>query len=634
MARYKSPSKNEQPKPPSSTKRRAAGRCPTVSPDKLRQTTLMTFYNISAPKRARLDLAALDSSATPSKTSPTSPEERQLERDGRRLVPLVKRLRPADIVALQQDLLNRSAASNDRDSSVLSTASTSSTVCSTIISNLRDIQRLASVRTRHKSSAAAAAAAASASAAAATAKQQQKRGNASSAAAADDEYAVENVLKINEISGEPHFLVKWQGWAAANNTWEPLAHVRHCDSFKRFIAKQTLLFQSEIEQIAIDCAEQHTDAKSAATEAAPVTRRSDDNANDRTNDARILAGISDFDECRVQSQLLLVALWQRNDECRGTRYKRLMASLKRDLARLPDHLRRMQQLDALRAFEQQINAIDKSANLSVENLVDFEGPPVDFVYVNERFAGTGVHIPDDPIIGCDCTGGDAATCSSRSQCCAQNSHSQFAYNNRNAIRVPRGTPIFECNRRCSCGPECRNRVVQKGRKHSLCIYKTANGCGWGVRTLRTIAQGQFICEYVGEVLTYEETEQRGRVYDAAGRTYLFDLDMNSNDNPYTIDAAHHGNVSHFINHSCDPNSGVWAVWIDCMDLDLPRIALFALRRIEAGEPLSFDYMSGARPEADAETAPNATDGAGADSERNKMQMECKCGSANCRKSVF
>ena len=39
--------------------------------------------------------------------------------------------------------------------------------------------------------------------------------------------------------------------------------------------------------------------------------------------------------------------------------------------------------------------------------------------------------------------------------------------------------------------------------------------------------------------------------DEEGRTYLFDLDFNSGaNNPYTIDAALYGNVSHFINHSC------------------------------------------------------------------------------------
>ena len=75
-----------------------------------------------------------------------------------------------------------------------------------------------------------------------------------------------------------------------------------------------------------------------------------------------------------------------------------------------------------------------------------------------------------------------------------------------------GTPIFECNKRCKCGPKCSNRVVQKGRKVKLSIYRTSNGCGWGVKTLENIKEGAFVVEYVGEVITSEEAEQRGKKY--------------------------------------------------------------------------------------------------------------------------
>lgn len=46
-----------------------------------------------------------------------------------------------------------------------------------------------------------------------------------------------------------------------------------------------------------------------------------------------------------------------------------------------------------------------------------------------------------------------------------------------------------------------------------------------------------------------EAEKRGKYYDAVGRTYLFDLDYNDGDCPFTVDAGYYGNVSHFINHS-------------------------------------------------------------------------------------
>ncbi len=47
--------------------------------------------------------------------------------------------------------------------------------------------------------------------------------------------------------------------------------------------------------------------------------------------------------------------------------------------------------------------------------------------------------------------------------------------------------------------------------------------------LENIKRGTFIVEYVGEVITNEEAERRGKVYDSVGMTYLFDLDFNLGD---------------------------------------------------------------------------------------------------------
>ena len=42
---------------------------------------------------------------------------------------------------------------------------------------------------------------------------------------------------------------------------------------------------------------------------------------------------------------------------------------------------------------------------------------------------------------------------------------------------------------------------------------------------------------------------------------------------------------------CDPNLAVFAILADCMDPNLPRLALFAQRDIHTGEELTFDYAS-------------------------------------------
>jgi len=41
---------------------------------------------------------------------------------------------------------------------------------------------------------------------------------------------------------------------------------------------------------------------------------------------------------------------------------------------------------------------------------------------------------------------------------------------------------------------------------------------------------------------------------------------------------------------CDPNMAVYGVWINNLDLRLPRIALFAIKDIEKDEELTFDYL--------------------------------------------
>ena len=41
-------------------------------------------------------------------------------------------------------------------------------------------------------------------------------------------------------------------------------------------------------------------------------------------------------------------------------------------------------------------------------------------------------------------------------------------------------PIYECHASCACSEDCRNRVVERGRKIPLQIFRTDNGRGWGL----------------------------------------------------------------------------------------------------------------------------------------------------------
>lgn len=421
----------------------------------------------------------------------------------------------------------------------------------------------------------------------------------------EDTYAVEKVIGIDIIDNIAHFHIKWKGYSASENTWEPLANLGNCVALlTKFLINEIEARQTTVDGILLELSAENEDV---------------------LTDEEALQRLKQFDSISAMTQVVLLAILKDSND--GDTYTVIFNKLKQhsDTILLSYLNRRNEQLKDLELWQNDINKYDKSSQITVENNVDFEKAPSTFKYINDCVAGDGVNIPDDPLIGCDCKNG----CSLKSNCCGKQLGSEYAYTSVRSIRLPQGNAVFECNKLCKCGPECTNRVVQQGRKHSLTIFKTSNGRGWGVRTDRVIAKGQYICEYVGEIITNKEAEARGHVYDAEKRTYLFDLDCNSivenKENLYTIDACKMGNVSRMINHSCDPNIGTWSVWINCLDLDIPKICFYALRRIEAGEELSFDYLNFSVH--DVHDTAN-------DEQSLKTNFECKCNSEKCRKYIF
>ena len=101
--------------------------------------------------------------------------------------------------------------------------------------------------------------------------------------------------------------------------------------------------------------------------------------------------------------------------------------------------------------------------------------------------------------------------------------------------------------------------------------------GTGAFATRHIASGTRLIEYSGERLTPAEAD--ARYPDVPGErhhTYLFAID-----DDVVIDAAVQGNEARFINHSCAPNC-------DAV-IDGARIWIEAIRDIEPGEELAYDY---------------------------------------------
>jgi hypothetical protein len=162
----------------------------------------------------------------------------------------------------------------------------------------------------------------------------------------------------------------------------------------------------------------------------------------------------------------------------------------------------------------------------------------------------------------------------------------------------------ECtNRTCRVGPEkCRNRRLQHAQYPATKLVRTASK-GWGLEAAELIAAGTLVTEYVGEVISEAQSCERLERQQHEGDSHFYMFKVNQS---MVIDATHQGNLSRFVNHSCDPNCEA-AKWQVGRRL---RVGIYALRDIACGEELTYNYnFLGYAP-------------------RDSMQP-CHCGAALC-----
>ncbi|MEY2948298.1 MAG: hypothetical protein RL084_1695 [Pseudomonadota bacterium] len=131
--------------------------------------------------------------------------------------------------------------------------------------------------------------------------------------------------------------------------------------------------------------------------------------------------------------------------------------------------------------------------------------------------------------------------------------------------------------------------------------------GKGVFALQDIAEGETLFEYVGEVISWDEAQDR-HPHDPSDPNHTFYFHVNEDK---VIDALHGGNSSRWINHSCNPNCEA--------DEENDRIFIKALRNIKAGEELNYDYGL----IIDEPYTPKL-----------KAEYPCWCGAATCRKTLL
>ncbi|XP_051537156.1 histone-lysine N-methyltransferase NSD2-like [Myxocyprinus asiaticus] len=161
--------------------------------------------------------------------------------------------------------------------------------------------------------------------------------------------------------------------------------------------------------------------------------------------------------------------------------------------------------------------------------------------------------------------------------------------------------LYECHPQvCPAGERCQNQCFTKRQYCQVEIFRTLSR-GWGLRCVHDIKKGDFVNEYVGEMI--DEEECRARIKHAQendiGNFYMLTLDKDR-----IIDAGPKGNEARFMNHSCQPNCETqkWTVNGDT------RVGLFSLTDIPAGTELTFNY--------NLECLGNG-------------KTVCKCGASNC-----
>jgi hypothetical protein len=127
--------------------------------------------------------------------------------------------------------------------------------------------------------------------------------------------------------------------------------------------------------------------------------------------------------------------------------------------------------------------------------------------------------------------------------------------------------------------------------------------GKGAYATRKVRKGERIIEYLGERMPWGAASED----PDDPHTFLFGL----TDDDLVINAAINGNEARWINHSCDPN---------CEAIEeRKRIFIYALRNLEPGEELSYDYGL----QIDEPRTPES-----------EKQFQCFCGTKACRGTLL
>ncbi|KAK1372860.1 histone-lysine N-methyltransferase family member SUVH9-like [Heracleum sosnowskyi] len=240
---------------------------------------------------------------------------------------------------------------------------------------------------------------------------------------------------------------------------------------------------------------------------------------------------------------------------------------------------------------------NQNVPVTLFNDIDDDNEPLEHQYLVESIFPSFVYQYEDR---CQCLSGCSKDCS-----CVRKNGGQFAYD-KDGILIQGKPLIFECGPSCSCLPNCRNRVTQRGVRHRLEVFRSRTS--WGVRSLDYILAGSFLCEYAGVILTHEQAQilsmggdnlvyprrftERWKEWGDLSQVspnYVRQSDPEIPPLDFAMDVSSMRNVASYISHSRSPNVMVQFVMYDHNNLMFPRLMLFAMETIPPFRELSLDY---------------------------------------------
>jgi hypothetical protein len=120
--------------------------------------------------------------------------------------------------------------------------------------------------------------------------------------------------------------------------------------------------------------------------------------------------------------------------------------------------------------------------------------------------------------------------------------------------------IKECWGACKCKSLCPNWVVQCGMKHVYQVFWASDEKGWGIRTAKALPTSSFVFEFVGEILTTLEMNNRlVQVFKTCKNATILSLALDADfigeddlddSRALCLDATFYGNVARFLNRRC------------------------------------------------------------------------------------